>query len=269
MAVWYRRTGTGTEVERTEATKEDSPLVVIGEGRLGGSIAGALRAAGDSPEVLGRELDPSVIDRRNVLMAVPDDRIPEVALSIAGSGATPAMLGHTSGATGLDSIVPGASPTSLFSLHPLQTVPDADTDLSGAPAAIAGSSPAALEFARSLATKLGMEPFEVDEEARVRYHAAASIASNFLVALEQEAADLLASAGVTDPRAKLAPLVRRTLENWVERGPSALTGPVARGDLDTVERHRAELEGDPSGVIELYDLMVERTIRLTGSGAER
>ena len=243
--------------------------MVIGAGRLGGSIVRALEAIGELPVVAGRELDPSSLDRRKVLIAVPDDRIAEVAISIAGTGAVPELLGHTSGATGLDAIAPAAPPGALFSLHPLQTVPDPETDLTGAPAAIAGSGQTALDFARTLAEKLGMEPFEVDERARVRYHAAASIASNFLITLEQEAADLLASAGVEDPREKLAPLVRRSLDNWVERGPAALTGPVARGDLDTVQRHQAELEGDPSGVVELYDLMVERTIRMTGSGAGR
>ena len=86
-----------------------------------------------------------------------------------------------------------------------------------------------------------MRPFEVPEESRAAYHAAAAIASNLLVALEESAAELLARLGVEDARELLAPLVLRTAANWAERGPDALTGPIARGDEATVERHRAAL----------------------------
>ena len=75
-----------------------------------------------------------------------------------------------------------------------------------------------------------MRPFEIAEADRAAYHAAAAIASNFLVALEESAADLLASTGVEDARELLAPLVLRTAANWSERGADALTGPIARGD---------------------------------------
>ena len=75
-----------------------------------------------------------------------------------------------------------------------------------------------------------MRPFEVPEEKRAAYHAAAAMASNLLIALEESAAEVLARIGIEDPRELLAPLVLRTAANWAERGPDALTGPIARGD---------------------------------------
>ena len=81
-----------------------------------------------------------------------------------------------------------------------------------------------------------MVPFDVPEESRAAYHAAAAIASNFLVALETSAEELLEAAGVEDARELLAPLVLRTAANWAERGAAALTGPIARGDEATVTR---------------------------------
>ena len=145
------------------------------------------------------------------------------------------FVGHLSGATALDALAPARERgAEAFSLHPLQTIPDGDADLTGAPCAVSGSSAAALRLAERLAERLGMRPFEVPEERRAAYHAAASIASNLLVALEESAAELLDRIGIEDARELLAPLVLRTAANWAERGPEALTGPIARGDAATV-----------------------------------
>ena len=107
-----------------------------------------------------------------------------------------------------------------------------------------------------------MRPFPVDDAARTAYHAAASIASNFLVALEESAAELLAGAGVDDARELLAPLVLRTAANWAERGPDALTGPIARGDEATVERHLAELRERAPELVPVYEALAQRTREL-------
>ncbi|MFZ9669240.1 MAG: Rossmann-like and DUF2520 domain-containing protein [Solirubrobacterales bacterium] len=244
-------------------------VIVIGTGRLGGSIARGLEADGAGISVAGRDFDPAATQGRVVLLCVPDDEIASVVARIAGSGSVPALIGHTSGATGLDALGPVETSGGAFSLHPLQTVPDPTTDLAGAPAAIAGTDPSALASARELADRLGMTPFEVDEDSRALYHAAASIASNFLVTLEQGAAELMARSGVEEPREVLAPLVRRTLENWVERGPEALTGPVARGDTETVERHREAIAERAPDLLELYEVMVRYTARLSTRGVVR
>lgn len=244
-------------------------VIVIGTGRLGGSIARGLEADGAVVGVAGRNFDPGATQGQVVLLCVPDDEIATVVARIASSGSVPALIGHTSGATGLDALRPVDTSGGAFSLHPLQTVPDPATDLAGAPAAIAGSGPEALAVARELTDRLGMIPFEVDEDSRALYHAAASIASNFLVTLEQEAAELMARSGVEDPREVLAPLVRRSLENWVERGPEALTGPVARGDSETVERHREAIAERAPDLLELYEVMARYTARLSTKGALR
>ena len=97
-------------------------------------------------------------------------------------------------------------------------------------------------MARELALSLGMVPFELSDDRRAAYHAAASTASNFLVTLEAAAERLAGGAGLPPDQARtlLAPLVRSTVENWAELGPErALTGPVARGDEETVTSQRA------------------------------
>jgi predicted short-subunit dehydrogenase-like oxidoreductase (DUF2520 family) len=130
----------------------------------------------------------------------------------------------------------------------------------GAGAAVAGTTPRALETARALAEALGMQPFEIDDEDRAAYHAAASIASNYLVALEDAAARLLATTGAS--RDLLVPLVRMTVENWARDGASALTGPIARGDEQTVERQRAAIEERTPDLLALFDALTESTRQL-------
>jgi predicted short-subunit dehydrogenase-like oxidoreductase (DUF2520 family) len=111
-----------------------------------------------------------------------------------------------------------------------------------------------------------MEPFELGDEQRPAYHAAASVASNFLVALEAAAEELAAGAGLepADARAALAPLVRATVENWAALGPErALTGPVARGDELTVAAQRAAVREVAPQLEGLFDVMVERAQAIT------
>ena len=170
------------------------------------------------------------------------------------------LVGHVSGAAGLDRLAAAAKRgAETFSLHPLQTIPDGETDLTAAPCAVAGSSPVAEAFAAELAGRLGMRPFSVPEENRAAYHAAAAIASNFLVALKESAAELLERAGVDDGRELLAPLVLRTAANWGERGAHALTGPIARGDEATVERHLEALREHAPELVPVYEALADRT----------
>src|SRR5204862_3683083 len=99
---------------------------------------------------------------------------------------------------------------------------------------------------------------EVADADRAAYHAAASIASNFLVTLEGAAERLAATAGVD--RAALAPLVRATVGNWAEHGAEkALTGPIARGDAETVARQRAAVEDRTPEGVELFDALADAT----------
>ena len=226
-------------------------ITIVGRGRLGPALADALSAAG-WPVVgpLGRGADGA--GAGIVLLCVPDGEI-----AAAGGAITPReglLVGHCSGATGLDVL----RPHEAFGLHPLMTVTHAGTAFGGAGCAVGGATPRALEAARSIATTLGMQPFAIADEDRAAYHAAASIASNFLVTLEAAAERLAATAGV--PREALAPLVRATVENWADLGAGeALTGPIARGDDETVARQRAAVEERTPDLLPLFDALVDAT----------
>jgi predicted short-subunit dehydrogenase-like oxidoreductase (DUF2520 family) len=246
------------ELERDDIPSHLSaakPLVVVGRGRVGGSIARAAEAAGIAVRPVSR--DESVDGAGAVLLCVPDDAIAAVCGRIGT--ASPPLVGHVSGASTLDVLVPAREHgSSTFSLHPLQTFADGETAVSGTPAAIAGSDEAAISFARALAEALDMSPFEIPEESRAAYHAAAAMASNLLVALEESASELVERIGVDDARELLAPLVMRTAANWAERGPAALTGPIARGDRATVERHRAAIAETAPELLPVYDALAAR-----------
>jgi predicted short-subunit dehydrogenase-like oxidoreductase (DUF2520 family) len=115
--------------------------------------------------------------------------------------------------------------------------------------------------ALALAERLGMRPIEIAEADRAAYHAAASIASNFLVTLEAAAERVAATAGLSAEL--LVPLVRATVDNWATLGAqAALTGPVARGDEPTIERQRAALAERVPELLELFDACVDATRRL-------
>ena len=226
-------------------------IAIVGAGRLGTALAAALSAAGhDVLGPLGRGANPR--DATAVLLCVPDGEIAGAAAEI-----TPGpLVAHCSGATGLDALAPHEA----FSLHPLMTVPaGADPAVfAGAGCAIDGTTPRALAAAEALATALRMRPTRVADEDRVAYHAAASIASNFLVTIEGAAERLAATAGVD--RALLAPLVRAAVENWAARGAEqALTGPIARGDDETVARQRAAIAERTPDLVPLFDALVAAT----------
>jgi predicted short-subunit dehydrogenase-like oxidoreductase (DUF2520 family) len=248
------------ELERDSSLDEPDcrRLAVIGRGRLGAALASTLRLAGYRVEgPLGRGADGQGADA--VLLCVPDHEIANAAAAIVAGPA----VGHCSGATGLDPLAPHEA----FSLHPLMTVTRAGARFEGAGAAIAGSTPRALALAAELATALGMHAVEIAEQDRAVYHAAASIASNFLVTLEAAAEQLAADAGVR--RELLAPLVRATVENWATLGAErALTGPVARGDEATISRQRAAIEERAADLLPLFDALVQATRALASRGPE-
>ena len=229
--------------------RELDSIAIVGAGRLGTALAAALGA----PAPFGRGADGRGADV--VLLCVPDSEIAAAAAAITRSPPTP-LVGHCSGATGLGVLAPHEA----FSLHPLMTVPaGAPPDvLAGAGCAVDGSTPRALAVAEALADSLGMRATRVQDEDRAAYHAAASIASNFLVTLEGAAERLAATAGVD--RALLAPLVRAAVENWAALGADdALTGPIARGDEETVARQRAAVAERTPDLLPLFDVMVDAT----------
>lgn len=266
------------ELERESALPPLARLrcAVVGDGRLGRLLTRALREAGLAVEgPLGRGATAAGADV--VLLCVPDGEIAAAAAALAGGGEAAAdraqahgsgpLVGHCAGALGLDVLVPHEA----FSLHPLMTVPADGTggtaSLVGVSAAVAGSTPRAREVAAQLARRVGLVPFEVADGDRAAYHAAASIASNFLVTLEAAAERLAASAGVE--RGALVPLVRASVENWAALGgEQALTGPLVRGDEATVSRQRDAIADRAPDLLPLFDVLADATRALAGrSGA--
>jgi predicted short-subunit dehydrogenase-like oxidoreductase (DUF2520 family) len=231
--------------------RELDSIAIVGAGRLGTAITAALEAAGLAVRgPLGRGADTR--GATAVLLCVPDGAIAAAAAAIAPGP----LVGHCSGATGLGVLAPHEG----FSLHPLMTVPAGSPAhvFEGAGCAVDGTTPRALATAEALAAALRMRPMRVAEDDRTAYHAAASIASNFLVTLEGAAERLAATAGVD--RELLAPLVRAAVEDWVARGAAgALTGPVVRGDEQTVARQRAAIAERTPDLLPMFDALVEAT----------
>jgi predicted short-subunit dehydrogenase-like oxidoreductase (DUF2520 family) len=213
---------------------------VIGAGRVGSAIAARLAQRGVELREDGAEL---------ILLCVPDTAIADTAARIEPGP----WVTHVSGATPLAALAPHER---RFGLHPLQTFTRArgPEQLDGAWAAVTAETVDARELGFELARLLGLEPFELAEDARPLYHAGAAIASNYLVTLHRVAADLFRAAGA--PPAALTPLMRRTIDNGFE-----LTGPIERGDWETVEAHRRAIRATRPELEPLYDVLAEATAR--------
>jgi len=188
-----------------------------------------------------------------VLVCVNDDAISEVGAALARGGhlAEGSVVAHTSGCLAADALGALSSP-SRGSLHPLVAVsrePEAYQALMGASYAIEGE-PEALTALESLVARLHGEVLHIRSDAKPRYHAAAAMASNLIVALLHEAAMQAQSCSNQDPLPWLSKLATGAIENAARVGTlAALTGPVARGDVGTVSRH---LQAIDSEVLALY-----------------
>lgn len=229
---------------------------LVGPGRMGTALAAALPAAGvPVAGPFGRGFDGAGHDI--VLLCVPDGQIAAAAGAIVPRDGL--LVGHTSGATTLDVLAPHEA----FGLHPLMTVPRAGACFAGAGCAVAGSTDAARRTATALAGALSMRSAVVADADRTAYHAAAAMASNYLVTLQDAAERLLATTGAD--RELLVPLVEAALANWARHGgPAALTGPIARGDEATVARQRAVVAERAPGDLALFDVLTDRTRALAG-----
>jgi predicted short-subunit dehydrogenase-like oxidoreductase (DUF2520 family) len=223
------------------ATEVFKRIHVIGSGRVGSAVSARLSERGFDLDADASEL---------VLLCVPDGAIAEVAASVEPGP----WIAHVSGATPLAELAPH---TRRFSVHPLQTFTRerGPEQLDGAWCAVSGETEAAMEHGRWLAETLGLRPFELADSDRTLYHAGAVFASNYLVTLHRAAALLFESAGA--PPEALEPLMRGTIENGFE-----LTGPIARGDWETVAAHRAAIHEHRAELDDLYETLAGATLAL-------
>ncbi|MEO8289845.1 MAG: Rossmann-like and DUF2520 domain-containing protein [Gaiellaceae bacterium] len=223
---------------------------VVGAGRVGKAMAARLGER-IGVRTAGRELDCAGADL--VLLCVPDRAIPEVAAAIPPGP----WVAHTSGACRLSALAPHER---RFSLHPLQTftLDRGPEQLDGSWAAISGESEDALAAGRALAGLLGVKGFELDDELRPLYHAAAHFASAFLVTLHDVASELIEAAGA--PPEALEPLMLRTVENGFDH-----TGPLVRGDWETIERHAEAIAARRPQLLALYRALAETEAALLGA----
>ncbi|GAA1519970.1 Rossmann-like and DUF2520 domain-containing protein [Brevibacterium permense] len=249
-------------------SQDDAPRLgigIIGCGRVGASIGAAWRQAGHaiigvsatSTASLERAedmlpgvpvLDPDAIAERAelVLIAVPDDEIAPLVTGLADLGRIHAgqILIHCSGRYGTDVLEAGTRLGALpIALHPSLTFTGTEVDLSRLrQATIAVTAPAPIRpVGEALVVELGAEPIDIAEADRPLYHAAITHASNHSITILAEAMELLTEAGVADPSAVLHTLVDASVANTMQNGPKALTGPISRGDVGTIEAHLAAL----------------------------
>lgn len=248
---------------------------VSGSYRIGAvmcrSLAGARQACdfiGAGLPVMGlAALPPADL----TLLAVPDGEIASVAAQLAAAGVlSPGVVAfHASGVGEAALLSPlAAQGVHCASLHPAFSFADPEravTTFAGTRCALEGDG-AALPLLQVLTGAMGGQPFLLAPGGKSAYHAALSIASNYLVTLHDLAARVAAQAGIEPALANalLGELMQKTLANSLALGPqAALTGPIARGDAGTLQRHRAVLAGADDV---LYCALGEATIRLAATG---
>jgi len=234
---------------------------VIGAGRVGTVLGAALARAGHRVVAVSAVSDTSVARARRmlpdaaikqpgevlaesglVLLTVPDDALPGLVAGLAATGAPMdgRLLAHASGRHGIGLLEPATRRGALpLALHPVMTFtgrPDDLDKLAGICFGVTAPDPLR-PAAEALVIEMGGEPVFIDEANRGLYHAALATGPNHLITLVAQAADLLRLAGVSDPARMLTPLLAAALDNALRLGDAGLTGPVARGDADTVAGH--------------------------------
>jgi predicted short-subunit dehydrogenase-like oxidoreductase (DUF2520 family) len=277
--------GTRQGLERKAQMMQSSHtrIGVVGAGRVGAVLAAALRAAGhevvavagESPasrtriETLlpGVRVDkPSAVARSCdlLLLTVPDDMLGNVVAMLSASGAIRAgqRVVHTSGKHGLAVLAPAAElGAEVLAMHPAMTFTGTDVDLARLSGCVYGVT-ATLEtheLAQQLVADLGGTVVWVPEDRRTLYHAGLAHGANHLVTLVAQAMDLLSASGAEDPAATLRPLLNAALDNALSYGSAALTGPVVRGDVETVRAHLADIAASAPETLESYVVMARAT----------
>lgn len=259
---------------------------VVSAGRVGAVVGAAWAAAGHHviatsgvsrasvkraeallPGVPLKPPDEVVAGADLALLAVPDDVLPGLVrgLAAAGSFRSGQIVVHTSGAHGVAVLAPAAEHGVLpIALHPVLTFTGRSEDvarLAGASVGVTATAgdEAAWSVGEVLVVEMGAEPVRVPEAVRPIYHAALAHGANHLITLVRDCVDTLERAGVGAAERLVAPLLSAALDNALRHGDRALTGPVARGDVETVRTHlRVLVESDPD-LADTYRVLAART----------
>jgi len=268
-------------------TGNKASVALIGPGKLAQSLAPALAAARYRVrEIVGRDsaesrrrtralarrvgaaastLTTATFDADLVWLCVSDDAIGACAREIAPLRNWKGKLVlHSSGALSSDLLAPlSRRGAHVGTLHPMMSfVHGSATSMRGVPFAVEGSA-AALRVARRIARDLGGFAFEIKKKNKTLYHSAGSFASPMLVVVLATAEKIARTAGVParEVRRVLAPILRKTIENYIANGAAAaFSGPLVRGDVRTIERHVRELRRVP-GALEAYRALVGIAVR--------
>ncbi len=261
-----------------------STIGIVGAGRVGAVLGAALRAAGHHLVAVAGESDasrgrvaallpdvpilkPSAVARASevLFLTVPDDMVGNVASILTASGAIrpgPYVV-HTSGRHGLAALAEAADFGALpMAIHPAMTFTGTSVDFDRLVGCAFGvtTRPGERAFAESLVADLGGRPMWIPEERRTLYHAGLAHGANHLVTLVAEAMEVLAASGAEDPAATLRPLLTAALDNALSQGDSALTGPIVRGDANTVRDHLAELVANSPHTLPSYVALARATL---------
>ena len=265
-------------------TSSSLRLGVIGAGRVGAVLAAVLRKRGHEVVSVAGESDASVRRAAELLpgvpllkptavargcdvllLTVPDDMLDNVVTQLAASGALRRgqYVVHTSGSHGLHVLDPAtALGARVVAMHPAMTFTGTALDLDRLPDTAFGvtAGPAEQDWAASLVAELDGRVIWVPEELRGLYHAGLAHGANHLVTLVSQAMELLSAAGAQDPSGTLGPLLRAALENALAAGDSALTGPIVRGDVNTVRAHLAEIAANAPDTLPSYVALARATL---------
>jgi predicted short-subunit dehydrogenase-like oxidoreductase (DUF2520 family) len=268
----------------TGFTNSGSTIGVIGAGRVGAVLAAGLRAAGYPIAAVAGESDASrtrietllpgvQVDKPTavakacdiLLLTVPDDSLDNVVRMLVASGAIRSgqRVVHTSGRHGLDVLAPAMEIGAHgVAMHPAMTFTGTDVDLARLHGCMFGvtAGPDDQALAQRLVDALGGRLTWLDEDKRVLYHAALAHGANHLVTLVAQTMDLLRDAGSDDPAATLAPLLAAALDNTLAYGDAALTGPIVRGDVQTVRAHLQTMAVTAPSAVETYVAMARATV---------
>ena len=247
-------------------------LIIVGPGRAGGALATAAPDAGheivgvlsrSSTQEYGPVLawDSPLPEADVVLIAVKDDAIASVVARLKPHTDNVAVAAHLSGFVPVLPLHPlHDHGVAVGGFHPLVSMPDPTSGAAALEGAFVGigGDPLAVDTLTHLGGSLGLEAFRLEDSDRPAYHAAAAAAANFVVTSLAISGDLFESAGI-DPRVS-RPLVERVVANCFEKGASqSLTGPIVRGDVDTVIGHLTAAHEVSDSVGQQFHLMVEAT----------